>query len=782
MRLYPLLFVLFISSILSAQEKFSKIKIDLRGKDVKDLLKHDVQVDHGIYRANKYFIGEFSQGEINGIKAAGFNYKVMIKDLKLDLHNHNNSINLRDSYSCEQTNNKKEYKVPDNFHLGSMAGNLTYEEMVQNLDSMNTLYPDLITKREVIDTFLTQEDRPVYWYKISDFANFDEDEPEVLYTSLHHAREPVSMMQMIFYMWYLLENYGQDEMVTYLVNNREMYFIPCINPDGYIYNEINNPDGNGYWRKNRRDIGNNVYGVDLNRNYGYEWGHDNSGSSPNPNDVTYRGSEGFSEPETQAIKYFCENHNFVIALNYHTYGNVLLHPWGYESKHTEDSLIFTGLGKLMAAENNYFPGLGVEALGYDVNGDSDDWMYGDTLSKNKIFSMTPEVGTDGFWPYIDLIIPQCKESILMNLTVAAAIEPTLSYKDKSSNLITEKNGILPFEFINGSLEKGSFDITIKGLKDDFITATLTKNISLNSFESTTIQFPFVLKDNVEDDTAVKFEIFINNGKYIKIDTIEKIFGILEEDLISACNDILEWNTNEDGWNTTDNDFYSADYSITDSPNGQYKPNNTNEITLDTKIFAPNKTNVLLNFKAKWDIEKGYDWVAVMCSRDGIDFVPLCGDKTVTGNQYQLQNEPIFDGTQDNWVDVNMNLNDFAGDSVYIKFILVTDPYVNGDGFYFDDIKVISYGKSIINITNKIIENDIVALPNPANDFIKLIGFESGSKLIIENSFGIRIFNQIVKGENIKLNTSSWKPGTYYYYIDKNNKKSKAKSFVIVHPF
>src|SRR5690606_9786063 len=118
--------------------------------------------------------------------------------------------------------------------------------------------------------------------------------------------------------------------VRYLVDNTEMYFIPCINPDGYIYNETTDPFGGGLWRKNRwKGDDGMVYGVDLNRNYGYEWGADNSGSSPQPNGQTFRGTGPFSEPETQAVKFFCDSHQFRIALNYHTYGNLLIHPWGY---------------------------------------------------------------------------------------------------------------------------------------------------------------------------------------------------------------------------------------------------------------------------------------------------------------------------------------------------------------------------------------------------------------------------------------------------------------------
>src|SRR5690606_2209606 len=117
---------------------------------------------------------------------------------------------------------------------------------------------------------------------ISDQPDVDQDEPEVLYDALHHAREPASLSQLIFYMWYLLENYGTNDEVTYLVDSTEMYFVPCVNPDGYVYNWNNHPTGGGMWRKNRRVNGNGTFGVDLNRNYGHEWGYNNTGSSPDP--------------------------------------------------------------------------------------------------------------------------------------------------------------------------------------------------------------------------------------------------------------------------------------------------------------------------------------------------------------------------------------------------------------------------------------------------------------------------------------------------------------------
>ena len=160
-------------------------------------------------------------------------------------------------------------------------------------------------------------------------SDVNETEPEVLYTAVHHAREPESMSQLIYYMWYLLENYSADSTVRNLVNTTEMYFVPCVNRTDTFTMESTNPLGGGMWRKNRRDNLDGEFGVDLNRNYGEQWGLDNIGSSPLTSDGTYRGTSGFSEPETQAMKNFTNNHEFKLALNYHTYGNFHIVPWGY---------------------------------------------------------------------------------------------------------------------------------------------------------------------------------------------------------------------------------------------------------------------------------------------------------------------------------------------------------------------------------------------------------------------------------------------------------------------
>ncbi|MBT5078826.1 MAG: zinc carboxypeptidase, partial [Candidatus Marinimicrobia bacterium] len=220
-----------------------------------------------------------------------------------------------------------------NFDYGSMGGYYTHDEVVEHLVELSEDYPNVVSELQFLGE--SYEGRPIYAVKLSDNPNIDEDEPEVLYTGLHHAREPMSYMNLFYYMYWLVENYGSDTEATALLNNREMWFIPMVNPDGLVYNEGINSNGGGMQRKNHRETcssNDDQYdwdGIDLNRNYSYQWAFDNDGSSPDPCSQTYRGTTPFSEPETQIVKNFVESHDFPIVLNYHSYGNLLIHPLGY---------------------------------------------------------------------------------------------------------------------------------------------------------------------------------------------------------------------------------------------------------------------------------------------------------------------------------------------------------------------------------------------------------------------------------------------------------------------
>jgi hypothetical protein len=269
----------------------------------------------------------------------------------------------------------------------------TYAETVTELNLLHSQYPSLTTAPFSIG--LTGENRDIWAIKVSDNPEVDEEEPEVLFDGLHHAREIMTLEMNLYFARYLCENYGTDPTATFLVDNREIWFIPIVNPDGFVYNETTNPNGGGMWRKNRRNNGNGTYGVDINRNYPYQWV--GSGSSTIPGDDTYRGPSAGSEPETQAFMNFVLSRHLVTHDSWHSYGAMILFPWGYTTAHTPDDAVLRAVATERSRDNGYAVGQAPEIL-YSVNGGNFDWMYGEQTTKAKVFSFSTEVGGSGFWP------------------------------------------------------------------------------------------------------------------------------------------------------------------------------------------------------------------------------------------------------------------------------------------------------------------------------------------------------------------------------------------------
>jgi len=248
-----------------------------------------------------------------------------------------------------------------------------------------------------------------------------------------HVREAITQANLIYYMFYVLENYGVDPTITYLLENRELYFIPCLNPDGYVYNQQTNPNGGGFWRKNRRNNGDGSFGVDLNRNFDFKWGYNNSGSSPNTNGSTYRGTSPASEPETAALQNFAISREFTMAFNHHSVAGSYNFSWGYLSSNSEtpDQIQYETFSKNFSLFNDYRYGTPWQNLRYTTNGYSNDWFYGEQTLKGKTFAWTVENGGSGFWPSQSQIIPLCQDHLYSNLALAWGVNGGPSAADVS---------------------------------------------------------------------------------------------------------------------------------------------------------------------------------------------------------------------------------------------------------------------------------------------------------------------------------------------------------------
>ncbi len=665
-----------------------------------------------------------------------------------------------------------------------MGGYFTYQEMLDIIDTMASRYPKIFSKRNQIAGFKTYDGNEIQYVKISDNVIKDEqEEPDVLYTALHHSREPNSLSQMIFYWWYLLENYGKDPIVTRIVDNTELYFIPCVNPDGYKLNQINFRNGGGLWRKNTwRDETGSIKGVDLNRNYGSSWGSDNIGSSPNPNSLTYRGTAPFSEPETKAIQKFCLDHDFRIALNYHTFGNFLIHPTVSGVSTATQLNIFKSIGKIMNVENNFSLGTGPETVGYSVNGDSDEWMYEEKAEKNSIFALTPEVGPS-FWPPqvdIDYLNKSC---IWMNLSTALL---TLSYYDaeetNQSLYLNPNNKNIAVRVFRAGLMDGQSIITLKSLTPGVAVMKAERLISLDAGKSITIYFDLDIDPSLQFLEGIKLELEVNNGgiinkKIIEKQWIKKPFSVIfSDDIISR--DLFISN----GWDTTNSSYYSSPISITDSPNSLYPSKYKATITLKDPIDLSNVSHALLQFAAKWDVEDNYDYVQVLASKDNSDFIPLCGKYTNPGTSDQSFSSPLYDGVMPEWVQEEMDLSLFVGSpKVWIRFAIFTDEYEQRDGFYFDDISV----NAVSNISG--ISDEKLApcylFPNVISGIAEMnihgSNLTDNTSIQIYDAFG----KQVIKIDNFisgfSLDTSGIPNGIYYYRIkEKNVEKGKGKITIL----
>ncbi|MFQ5453135.1 MAG: M14 family zinc carboxypeptidase [Candidatus Zixiibacteriota bacterium] len=499
-----------------------------------------------------------------------------------------------------------------------MGGYKTLDEINDYLDTIIANHRDIVSDK--ISIGQTIEGRDIWAVKISDNPDIDEDEPEVLYTAAIHAREVITPEVLFFFMDELTDKYGFWPDETEIVNSRELWFIMVANPDGYFHNEAIAPNGGGMWRKNRRNNGDGTYGVDLNRNFGYEWGRDDIGSSPYTDDQTYRGTAPFSEPETQALRDFISSRQFIITVYYHSYSNLILYPWGYDYLLTPDNDIFVFLGDSINAFNGYTPGP-VWSL-YIVNGGSDDWGYGEQVTKNKNLSITPEVGSydDGFWPPLYRIEELVTENLAPNKFLAMIAGTVYSIRPPNK----------PVLFVADTVD--SYNYNVYWSLDDTL------------------------------NPAVNYEL-------IELQNLSRV--------IDSANNFDNWTNNEFlinsfAWHSPSSCFYSG------SGDGLFRYFQSKE------GFYVNAGDSL-KFWTNYNIETDWDYAYVEISTDGLNYITIPGNITTDYNPYGNNRGNGITGTSGNWVEGLFDLSAFEDQFIYIRFTYMTDGYVAWDGIYIDDI-------------------------------------------------------------------------------------------------
>lgn len=287
-----------------------------------------------------------------------------------------------------------------------------YAEMIADVNAIVAKYPAIASKRVLGKSY---EGRDIVAVKISDNVATDEAEPEVLYDANHHAREHITVEQALYLMHEFTDDYASDSRVKAIVDSREIWIVPSVNPDGSEYDIATGSYRS--WRKNRQpNSGSTAVGTDLNRNYSYNWGCC-GGSSTSKSSETYRGASAFSAPETKVIRDFVASRvvggvqQIKTTMDFHSYSELVLWPYGYTTSKTgpglttDDNNALATLGRQMAATNSYTAEQS-SAL-YITDGDLLDWLWGTYKIFAYTFEMYPKTSSGGgFYPPGSVITTQ----------------------------------------------------------------------------------------------------------------------------------------------------------------------------------------------------------------------------------------------------------------------------------------------------------------------------------------------------------------------------------------
>ena len=224
----------------------------------------------------------------------------------------------------------------------------TFTNMVAKLQKLVADNQEILT---LCSVGRSCEGRDLWMLRLSTPGSISTDKPGILFVGNHHAREHISMEICLSLAQYLCEH-KHSPTIAHLLNSVDIFILPMLNPDGVVY-DFSQPSF-ACWRKNRRINQDRSIGVDLNRNYAYMW--DGPGKANRMASENYSGPRPFSEPETQAMRSFLDAHkNVKIFISYHSYGNLILYPWGCKNSAVEnlrDRNVYRLLAQKMASSQD----------------------------------------------------------------------------------------------------------------------------------------------------------------------------------------------------------------------------------------------------------------------------------------------------------------------------------------------------------------------------------------------------------------------------------------------
>lgn len=786
------LILLLLSQLIIAQDSHKRISITNPSKST--LLKiatSGIDLNCGASHSHDNLVLDLSKEEVNALVNKNVSFNVIIDDLEefyrkravktkakaiaqlnaeksLSATNTNttqrasisNTVqdNIIQYINCDEIN----WVTPQNFHLGSMGGCLTVDEMKTELDEMRNFSVtnglDIVSQKldasptgqttwgnpsnTIFNNGLTYSGqgtsrwnpKTIYYVRITgnESSTPENTKPQILFTSMIHSREVSALMNNIYFMWYLIENYNTNDAVKELVDNNELYFVPVVNPDGLRWNEHLNSNGGGLQRKNLRPNTGSTSnttanrGVDLNRNFDYYWGYNNIGSSGTPSNGTYRGPAPSSEPETQIMEDFILSRNFQTAVWNHSYANSVPHPYGgVPSLNSGREDEFYSWHEEMTRYNRYLYGA---TIFYESNGIPDDWMLGgapdnngSTGSGQAILGTTPEHGSEGFWPPQTSIIPIAKRSMRISFGTAYYGGKYAKLHDLTQSNIDNTTANLDFGIERIGQTASNFTLTITPISSNIISINApATQTGMNVLEQRNVSAQIQLDPSIVANEKIEYNVKLSNDNGVIYDVnYEKYYQptvLFDHD--PDVDGITGW-TQSGGWTLSSADTYTGTNTLRTNGVAPYSNNTTRTLTTTNSYDFSNSTSVVVQYYSKWDIERNYDFVEILGSTDGgNNWQSLCGKYTkpnATSNTTSHDNKggtsnfqansmgQIYDGDRrDNWVmeeiaiDAANNSYLLGANNVKFRFRFRTDGSnvsenytTTSDGFFIDDFKIIS---------------------------------------------------------------------------------------------
>ncbi|MGZ8510980.1 MAG: M14 family zinc carboxypeptidase [Chitinophagaceae bacterium] len=735
--------VLMLAQITEAQEKFSKIRIRLpeAGAERKAIFAM-MDADH-FNSEGDGIVAEISEHAQKRLRESGYQFDILIDDVTKHFVEQSKlfftqaASGNRAAFETSGQSIRNFISTPSLFSTnglppGAMGGYYTFSEMNAEMNALVSAFPSLVQKTSL---GLSVEGRNIWCLKISDNVSSDENnEPEVLYLGLQHAREAITGTSLIFFAQYLAQNYATNTAVRNLVNNREIFIVPCTNPDGYVYNEINDPSGGGMQRKNRRNVGSDgsggQKGVDLNRNYGVDWsdcsGASSSCGSSNTSNETYWGSAAFSEPETRAIRDLCFAQNFVAAFDQHCSGPYYSLPFGRRSYHTmsaPDRDFYSFIPALMGKYNGHRAGDSYATVQYEVAGGAKDWwLLGDIESfpgepnkKGKMYGMTGEAGGGGFWAPSSQIIELCKNLCFQNMQLAYAAGSYVDVQDMDEIRVTTLNPNLQFKVQRVGLGDEPVTVSIIPLENIASVGSPVTISSLPAYYDTYIgNIPITIPAALGNAQRIKFVWRVETGGISIYDTVSKMYNPLTIfwDNMEGASVSTNWNVSG-GWNFTSAFANGGSRSLTESPGGDYTESDTRIAAYRNAFNLSDATVAYISFWTRHRAENFRDILRLQISTNstnGMDgtWTSLPGRNTVqennTTNQGRLGGLPALTGIRENWTKelIEIPASFYTSSNVWFRFEFSSDAtsfndFENDldDGFYIDDFRIIKSTTALI---------------------------------------------------------------------------------------